>query len=119
MHGRSEEPRFCEVISRVQNARAMYELHFKSFFSVLDHKIGYIIVLGMFSGLFCVDHLDGSHIIFKESGGSLHRESKVGKDRTKILCSFCGGNGSDEFSFSRASCGYSLSFRLVCNGSSR
>ena len=61
--------RFCEVISGVQNARAMYELDFKSFFSVLDRKLGYINVPGTFSGQFCVDHLDGGDIIFEESGG--------------------------------------------------
>ena len=102
--------RFCEVISGVQNARAMYELDVKTFFPILDRKIGYINVPRTFCGSFRVDHLDGSHIVFIESSRSLHRESKITKDRAKILCSFCGSNGGDEFSFSRASCSDGLSF---------
>ena len=77
--------RFCEVISGVQNPRTMYELDLESFFSVLDCKIRYINVPGALGGLFCIDHLDGSHVIFEEFGGSLHRESKVGEDRMQQL----------------------------------
>ena len=94
--------RFCEVISRVQNARTMYELDFKSFFSVLDRKIGYINVPGAFGGPFHVDHLDGSHVIFEEAGRTLHRETKVSKDRPEVFRCLHGGNRSDEFGFSGA-----------------
>ena len=69
--------RFCEVISGVQNASAMDELDFKSFFPVLDREIGYINVSGTFSGPFRVDHLDGSHVVFEELGGSLGRSADI------------------------------------------
>ena len=111
--------RFCEVISGVQNASAMYELNFKSFFSVLDHKIGYINVSGTFGRSFRVDHLDGCHVVFEESGGFLHRKTKVSKDGTKILRSLCGGDSGDEFSLHGAGGSDGLSLRLVGNGSAR
>ena len=78
----------------------MYELDFKSFFSILDRKIGYIDVPRTLSGLLCIDHLDCSHIVLIESSESLHRKSKITKDRAQILCSFRGGSGGNEFSFS-------------------
>ena len=108
--------RFCEVISGVQNASAMYELDFKSFFPVLDREIGYVNVSGTFSGSFRVDHLDGSHVVFEESGWSLHRETKVNKNGTEILGSLSGGNSSDEFCLRRACGSDGLSLRLVSNG---
>ena len=111
--------RFCEVISRVQNAGTMYELDFESFFPVLDHKIQYINVPRALDGLFRVDHLDGGHVIFEESGRTLHRETKVGKDRRKVFCSLRGGNRSNKFGLSRAGGSDSLSLRLVRNGSAR
>ena len=46
----------------------MYELNFESFFPVLDCKIRYINVPGALGGPLCVDHLDGSHVIFEEFG---------------------------------------------------
>ena len=47
--------------------------------------------------MFRVDYLDGSHVVFKESGGSLHREAKVSKNGTKVFCGLCGSNSSNEF----------------------
>ena len=100
--------RFCEVISRVQNARTMYELDFESFFPVLDCKVRYINVPGALDGLFRVDHLDGSHVVFEEFGRALHKESKVSRDRAEVFCSFRGSNRSNKFGLSPPLCGCEL-----------
>ena len=83
--------RFCEVISRVQNPGTMYELGLESFFPVLYRKIQYINVPRVLCGLFCIDHLDGGHVIFEEAGRALHRETKVSKSTTALGTPHFGG----------------------------
>ena len=63
---RVENPtkRFCEVISGVQDPRAVREFDLFAFFPILDRKIRDINVSGTLSGMFSIHHLDGGHVIF-------------------------------------------------------
>ena len=61
--------RFCELISGVQDPRAVHKFDLCGFFSILNCKILDINVLGTFSRRFSIHHLDGSHVIFVQLGG--------------------------------------------------
>ena len=63
MRVKNPAERFCEVISGVQDFRAMYELNLLSFFLILDREIRDIKVPRALRRTLRIHHLNGGHVM--------------------------------------------------------
>jgi len=106
---------FCEVVSRIEDARNVFQDDFASLFPVLDGKELDVNVAGTFSGVSGIDKLDCGGIVFMKDDGLFLWEAKLLEDGSEIKSNFGSGHCSKEFSFSGAGGSDGLSFASVGN----